>query len=67
MQEMVIENNVGYNYEAENSDSLAKYICLLIDNPEKCKEFGVNAKKLALEKFDRRTSYLEILKRIDEI
>lgn len=67
MQELVIENNVGYNYEAENVDSLVEYICLLIDNPEKCKEFGKNAKKLALEKFDRRTSYLEILKRIDEI
>lgn len=67
MQDMVTENCVGYNYEAENSNSLVDNINLLLDNPDKCCEFGSNAKKLALEKFDRRTSYLEILKRIDEV
>ena len=28
---------------------------------------GENARKLALEKFDRKTSYKELLKRIDEV
>jgi len=67
MQKMVVDNNVGYNYEAENVNSLVMYTNLLLDHPDQCKVFGENAKKLALEKFDRKTSYLEILKRIDEV
>jgi glycosyltransferase involved in cell wall biosynthesis len=66
-QDMIDDYKVGLNYEAENSDSLVDAICRLIDNKEMSEEYGNNAKKLALEKFDRRTSYLEILKRIDEV
>lgn len=67
MQEMVTKYNVGYNYEAEDAKSLSESMIQLLDNPEQCAFFGANAKKLALEKFDRRKSYLDILKLIDEV
>lgn len=67
MKDMVTNYKVGYNYEAENASSLTEHINKLLDDPDLCKIFGENARKLALEKFDRRTSYLEILKRIDEV
>lgn len=66
-QDMVDIYEIGLNYEAENVDSLVGAICKLIENPSLCERYGKNAKKLALEKFDRRTSYLEILKRIDTV
>lgn len=65
--DMVNDYKIGLNYEAENAESLAECILQLISDKSKCIEYGENAKKLALEKFDRRTSYLEILKRIDEV
>ena len=51
----------------ENVESLKNAILYIINNPEKSKEFGENAKSLALEKFDRKTSYLEIIKTIEEV
>lgn len=66
-QEMVERYNVGLNYESENPDSLASQIIVLINNENQRLTMGKNARQLALEKFDRRTSYLEILRRIDEI
>lgn len=66
-RDMVDDYQVGINYEAEDAESLTETICKLVEDPILCKKYGENAKKLALEKFDRRTSYLEILKRIDEV
>ena len=66
-RDMVDEYKVGLNYEPENVESLVEAIIYLLEHPDKCIEFGLNAKKLALEKFDRKNSYLEILKRIDEV
>ena len=66
-QEMVEKYNVGLNYESENPDSLASQIIVLINNENQRLTMGKNARQLALDKFDRRTSYLEILRRIDEI
>ena len=65
-QNMILEYNVGINFESENSDSLFSKICVLLDNTNLCKTMGENAKRLALEKFDRKTSYLEIMKTIDK-
>ena len=56
-----------FNFEPENVESLKNAILYIINNPKKSKEFGENAKSLALEKFDRKTSYLEIIKTIEEV
>ena len=67
MQDLVDDNKVGVNFEPENIESLKNAILYIINNPEKSKEFGENAKSLALKKFDRKTSYLEIIKTIEEV
>ena len=67
MQDLVEDYEVGLNFEPENVESLEKSILYIINNPDKSKEFGVNAKALALKKFDRKTSYLEIIKTIEEV
>lgn len=65
--DMVEKRKIGLNYEAENSDSMFKALCDLIDNPTLRRQFGENALTLALEKFDRKTTYPQILKLIDEV
>lgn len=65
--DMVLEYDVGINYAAENPDDLLKAIVQLFNDPLKRKRMGENAKQLALSRFDRKTSYLEILKRIDTV
>lgn len=67
MQDLVEDYEAGLNFEPENVESLEKSILYIINNPDKSKEFGVNAKALALKKFDRKTSYLEIIKTIEEV
>ena len=67
MQDLVDDYKVGVNFEPENIESLKNAILYIINNPEKSKEFGENAKSLALKKFDRKTSYLEIIKTIEEV
>lgn len=66
-REMMEKYKIGLNYEAESSDSMFKELCSLIDDPILCKQFGENARKLALEKFDRKTTYPQILRLIDEV
>lgn len=66
-QEMVDKYHVGINYESENADSLAKAVLSLMKDENERMIMGNNARKLALEKFDRRTSYLKILDCIDNI
>lgn len=67
MCNIVDDYNVGLNFKPENVDSLENAILHIVNNPELSKEYGENAKNLALEKFDRKTSYLEIIKTIEEV
>ena len=66
-RDMVEEYNVGLNYEPEDVGDLVAKIKELIANDDERKVMGENSRKLALEKFDRKTSYKELLKRIDEV
>lgn len=66
-QEMVEKYMVGLNYEPEDPLSLANCINELSINKELVKTMGDNARELALEKFDRQKSYMDILKTIDEV
>ncbi len=65
--EMVEAYKVGVNYEPGNVDMLVSAINNLLLDEEKRLQYGVNARELAMSKFDRKTSYLEIVKRIEEI
>lgn len=66
-QEMVENYKVGLNYEPENVTSLKMAIETLVKNPELRKEYGNNARLLALQKFDRENSYKEILRIVDTV
>jgi glycosyltransferase involved in cell wall biosynthesis len=67
MQQLISDYQVGINFEPENVNSLVDAILFIVNNPEKVKEFGENAKSLATKKFDRSITYLEILKRLDNM
>lgn len=67
MQNLVSENNLGINFIPENVDSLTESILNLSNDKELRLLCGRNAKRVAEEKFDRKNSYLEILKRIDAL
>ena len=66
-RDMVDEYGAGLNYEPENVGDMVEKIKTLIENADLRKSMGEAARKLALEKFDRKTSYKELLKRIDEV
>ena len=65
--DMVENYKVGLNYKPEDPDDLVEKIETLIENPAMCKEFGSNARELALDKFDRQKTYLDILRLIDNV
>lgn len=67
MQYLVDYYKTGVNFQPENVESLESAILHVINNSEVSNTYGENAKKLALEKFDRKTSYLEIIKTIEDV
>lgn len=67
MMALIDDYKLGINYEPENVDSLVDAIYKLIEDKDFSKQCGLNAIKVAKEKFDRKTSYLQIIERIDNI
>lgn len=64
-QVMVDKYHVGLNYEPENVDALVAVINILAQDSALRQELGNNARNLAMSKFDRKTSYLDIIKTIE--
>jgi len=58
------EYNCGINCECENTDEVVKAIEKLYQDAELRKEMGVNSKKLAEERFDRRNTNKKIVELI---
>ena len=52
----------GINVEAEDAKKLADAILYLKNNPALCKAMGEKARRVAEEKYDRKTSYLAIVR-----
>ncbi len=59
--------NFGINCGVESVNDVANALLELVENDEKRILMGKNSRKLAEEKFDRKTTYQEILKLIEEI
>ena len=57
---LIDENNVGINIEPENQEVLSKTINMYLNNKNLLSQ-GVNARKLAEDKFNRATSYKRIV------
>lgn len=55
----------GVNVPAENADLLSQTILKLKANPAQCLAMGKKARAVAEEKYDRKKSYLEIVKLAD--
>lgn len=67
MQWLIDYYKTGLNYEAENiNDFIAKFE-ILYDDAEMRKKMGINARKLALEKFDRKKCYKKIIEVIENV
>lgn len=66
-RELIDNYHCGINCVPGDSESMADAISILIKDPDLRKTMGLNSAKLGSEKFDRRTSYLEIIKLIDNI
>ncbi len=65
-RKLVEDYEIGYNVENENSEELAEAIEYLYKNEDLRKRLGVNNRKLAEEKFDRKITYLKIKEVIEE-
>ena len=64
-RETVKDGYNGYLIEKRNSQALADKMCWFIENPEKVKEMGINARKFAEENFDEKIINTQILKIIE--
>lgn len=58
---LIESNKVGINIEPENIEGLKNAILYFYENKELTKEMGDNARALCEKRFDRKTSYLEII------
>ncbi|MDQ0482512.1 glycosyltransferase family 4 protein [Guptibacillus hwajinpoensis] len=65
--DIVTSRVLGYNYEPGDADTLANHIESLYNDSELRRVFGANARKLAEEKFDRRTSYQDIYSVVENV
>ena len=52
LKEIVFDNYNGYTVEPKNSDLIKEKLKLLIEDEDKVKNFSVNARKLAVEKYN---------------
>ncbi|MCD7993285.1 MAG: glycosyltransferase family 4 protein, partial [Clostridia bacterium] len=57
----------GINCEVESVEQVAEALQELIENPEKRKRMGTNSRWMAEERFDRRNTYQQIVKVIEEL
>jgi glycosyltransferase involved in cell wall biosynthesis len=58
---LIASNEVGINIEPENIEGLKNAILYFYENRKLTKEMGDNARALCEKRFDRKTSYLEII------
>lgn len=67
MKDLVAEYDAGINYIAEDVESLRESILELMCDKEGTLQKGINARKLAVEKFDRKKSHQAIIQMIESI
>jgi glycosyltransferase involved in cell wall biosynthesis len=66
-RDLLTEYNCGINCSVASSEEVSIALKELIENEEKRVEMGKNSRKLGEEKFDRKQSYKELLKVIDNV
>lgn len=66
-RQKVINDGFGENVDAEDVEGLKKEIVSLYMNQEKRDKMGYNARVVAEREFDRKTSYMNIKRLIDDL
>lgn len=66
MNHLVEEYNCGLNYVPEDVNDLVQKMKVLIDDSDLRQKMGNNSRTLAIEKFNRESSYLEFIKIIED-
>lgn len=64
-RQLIEEYNMGLNCENGNAMDVANKLKMLLDSSEKRLIMGKNARRCAEEKFDRKTTYNQIIKEIE--
>ncbi|MGG2084515.1 glycosyltransferase family 4 protein [Lysinibacillus pakistanensis] len=65
--DLVDSKNIGVNYIPGNVESLKKALKEILANKQQLIEYGMNSRNLAEERFDRKSSYKDILHVIKEL
>ena len=66
-RKLVEDWNCGINCECGDVQDTANAIEKLVNNPSLCEEMGRNSRRLGEMKFDRRMTYLDIVKLLESI
>lgn len=66
-RKLVEDWQCGINCECGNVQEVVDAIVQLINNPFLCVKMGENARRLGVEYFDRRTSYVKIIKLLESL
>ena len=67
LEELLKSENTGIQYEGGNAESLKNAILELYRNPEKRKEMGANARRLAEERFDKNKTYPQLAGFLEDV
>lgn len=66
MNGLIVDYDCGLNYIPENVDDLVLKMKILIDDSTLRQKMGKNSRKLAIEKFDRESTYLEFIQIVED-
>ena len=61
LPEIVIDNQTGLLFEAEDSDDLAEKMKYILSNPKQARQMGENGKKMIIEKTDSAKHYHRLI------
>lgn len=66
-RKLIDDWHCGINCQCGNVDDVVDAIVKLLNNPTLCAEMGQNARKLGVERFDRRTTYHKIIHLLENL
>lgn len=64
---LVLAEDIGWQYEAGSPDSLLEVLTDLYEHPEICRAMGRRSRQLAEERFDRNRTYLGYVQFLEQI
>jgi glycosyltransferase involved in cell wall biosynthesis len=65
--QMVLEEEIGINYQAENPESLATALLWCFNNKDKCQEYGTKARLLVEKQFSNQSIYPKLVNHLESV